>query len=95
MRALKAGFVHVLDDATFIYHEGQRSFGSSREGRVAAAHRAMRRLHPEYMATVAAFLRADPIKPLRERVLADLQPPRTGTVRSAPGVVTARVGPGA
>jgi GT2 family glycosyltransferase/glycosyltransferase involved in cell wall biosynthesis len=76
MRALKAGFAHVLDDATFIYHEGQRSFGTSREGRVAAAHRAMRRLHPEYMATVAAFLRADPIQPLRERVLAGLDPPR-------------------
>ncbi|HEV7518966.1 MAG TPA: glycosyltransferase [Thermoanaerobaculia bacterium] len=81
MRALKAGFAHALDDATFIYHEGQRSFGTSREGRVAAAHRAMRRLHPEYMATVAAFLRADPVRPLRERVLANLHPPRTSTPR--------------
>ncbi len=76
MRALKAGFAHVLDDATFIFHEGQRSFGTSRVGRVAAAHRAMRRLHPEYMATVAAFLRADPLRPLRDRVLADLFAPR-------------------
>jgi GT2 family glycosyltransferase/glycosyltransferase involved in cell wall biosynthesis len=76
MRALKAGFAHALDDATFIFHEGQRSFGTSRVGRVAAAHRAMRRLHPEYMATVAAFLRADPLRPLRERVLAELDPAR-------------------
>ncbi len=76
MRALKAGYAHALDDATFIFHEGQRSFGAARGGRVAAAHRAMRRLHPEYMATVAAFLRADPLAPLRARVLADLAPPR-------------------
>jgi len=76
MRALKAGFAHGLDDATFLYHEGQRSFGTGRDERVAAAHRALRRLHPEYMATVAAFLRADPLKPLRERVIADLGPPR-------------------
>jgi len=76
MRALKAGYAHVLDDATFIFHEGQRSFGAARGRRVAAAHRAMRRLHPEYMATVAAFLRADPLAPLRERVLAGLTPPR-------------------
>lgn len=76
MRALKAGYAHVLDDATFIFHEGQRSFGAARGRRVAAAHRAMRRLHPEYMATVAAFLRADPLAPLRERVVADLAPPR-------------------
>ena len=31
-RALKAGFLNVLDDATFIYHAGQRSFGASRSG---------------------------------------------------------------
>ncbi len=72
-RALKAGFLNVLDDATFIYHAGQRSFGSSRSARVKAAHRAMRRLHPEYIATVASFLRADPLKPARERVLAGLR----------------------
>jgi glycosyltransferase involved in cell wall biosynthesis/GT2 family glycosyltransferase len=76
MRALKAGYAHVLDDATFIFHEGQRSFGASRDRRVRAAHRAMRRLHPEYLATIAAFIREDPIRPLRQRVLAELRPAR-------------------
>jgi glycosyltransferase involved in cell wall biosynthesis len=76
MRALKAGYAHVLDDATFIFHEGQRSFGASRDRRVRSAHRAMRRLHPEYLATVAAFIREDPIRPLRQRVLAELRPAR-------------------
>ena len=56
MRALKAGYAHVLDDATFIYHEGQRSFGSTRGHRVHAAHKAMQKLHPEYLATVARFI---------------------------------------
>src|SRR5436305_5172538 len=42
LRALKAGYAHVLDDATFIFHEGQRSFGTGRDRRVRAAHRAMR-----------------------------------------------------
>ncbi len=76
MRALKAGYAHVLDDATFIFHEGQRSFGTSRDRRVRSAHRAMQRLHPEYLATVAAFIREDPVRPLRQRVLADLRPAR-------------------
>ena len=84
-RALKAGFLNVLDDATFIYHAGQRSFGSSRSARVKAAHRAMRRLHPEYMPTVARFLRADPLKPARERVLAGAARPRAGRAPAAPG----------
>jgi len=68
MRALKAGYLHLLDDATFIYHAGQRSFGASRSPRVRAAHRAMTRLHPEYIPTVAKFLREDPVAAARQRV---------------------------
>lgn len=75
-RALKAGFAHVLDDATFVYHEGHQSFGPSRRARVKQAHRALTRLHPEYLPTVAAFIAQDPIRPLRERVIAELKPPR-------------------
>lgn len=84
MRALKAGYVHVLDDATFIFHEGQRSFGASRGRRVDAAHRAMQRLHPEYLATVGAFLREDPIRPLRQRVLAELRPVKRAQLPGRP-----------
>ncbi|HLX08186.1 MAG TPA: glycosyltransferase [Thermoanaerobaculia bacterium] len=76
MRALKAGYAHVLDDTTFVFHEGHRSFGTSRRRRVAAAHGQLARLHPEYLATVAHFVRADPLLPLRERVLAAVAPPR-------------------
>jgi GT2 family glycosyltransferase len=75
MRALKAGYAHVLDDATFIFHEGQRSFGSSHAARIVVAHRQLARLHPEYLATVARFLRDDPLQPIRERVVAALRPP--------------------
>jgi glycosyltransferase involved in cell wall biosynthesis/GT2 family glycosyltransferase len=74
MRASEAGYVHVLDDATFVFHEGQRSFGPAREQRVRAAHRVMRRRHPEYLARVARFIREDPLRPLRERVLEGLTP---------------------
>jgi glycosyltransferase involved in cell wall biosynthesis/GT2 family glycosyltransferase len=76
MRALKAGYAHVLDDATFVFHEGHRSFGRTRRGRVSAAHRRLAGLHPEYRATVARFLRDDPLRPLRERVVGALAPER-------------------
>ncbi|HEX9944073.1 MAG TPA: glycosyltransferase [Thermoanaerobaculia bacterium] len=72
-RALEAGFLNVLDDATFIYHAGHRSFGASRPERVTAAHRAMERLHPAYLPTVARFLREDPLRPARERVVEALR----------------------
>src|SRR6185503_6924242 len=76
MRALGAGFVHVLDDATFIYHAGHRSFGATRGRRVLRAHRALRRLHPAYLPTIAAFMRADPLRGARERVGEGLRPAR-------------------
>ena len=48
MRASRAGFVHVLDDATFVYHAGQRSFGAvapgAARGRPCAS---LTRAHPE------------------------------------------------
>lgn len=71
-RALRAGWLHVLDDATFIWHAGQGSFGASRGPRVRAAHRALRRLHPEYLPTIARFIAEDPLAPARERVIAAL-----------------------
>ncbi|MFL6290910.1 MAG: glycosyltransferase [Thermoanaerobaculia bacterium] len=81
MRALKAGYAHVLDDATFIFHEGQRSFGTRRAELVRYALGAMRRLHPEYLATVARFVREDPIRPLRERVVSAIVPARSAASR--------------
>jgi glycosyltransferase involved in cell wall biosynthesis/GT2 family glycosyltransferase len=69
MRALAAGFVHVLDDATFIYHAGQRSFGAARGDRVRAAERRMRRRHPAYRATIAEFMREDPLREARGRIV--------------------------
>jgi GT2 family glycosyltransferase len=76
-RASKAGWTHVLDDATFIFHEGQASFGASTESRVRQAHRAIRRRHPEFLPAVSRFLTSDPLRPLRERVLAALRPARS------------------
>ena len=37
LRAAAAGWEHCLDDATFVFHEGQRSFGRTRERRVRRA----------------------------------------------------------
>ena len=82
MRASAAGFGHVLDDATYVWHRGQGSFGSERAARVRRAHRRMRRLHPTYIPAVADFIRRDPLAPVRERVL-DALAPRRATPRPA------------
>jgi GT2 family glycosyltransferase/glycosyltransferase involved in cell wall biosynthesis len=74
MRASAAGFEHLLDDATYVWHRGQGSFGAERELRMRSAHRRMRRRHPGYLVAVAEFIRRDPIAEARGRVLAALAP---------------------
>ena len=83
MRARAAGYEHVLDDATFIFHAGQRSFGASRDGRVRRAERRMRSLYPEYTRLISRFIREDPLRPIRDRVTSALSSRRTAT-RSGP-----------
>ncbi len=76
LRAAGRGFVHLLDDATFVYHAGQKSFGRRRKRRVEAGHRVIRRRHPDFFPALARFLAADPLAPLRRRVIEALAPPR-------------------
>jgi glycosyltransferase involved in cell wall biosynthesis/GT2 family glycosyltransferase len=68
MRALARGWLHVADDATFIEHAGQRSFGASRAALLRDAARTLRRLHPRYMPTIAEFMKRDPMKEVRARI---------------------------
>jgi glycosyltransferase involved in cell wall biosynthesis/GT2 family glycosyltransferase len=72
--ALARGWVHVADDATFIYHAGHRSFGASRARLERRGEAALRRLHPRYMPTIAAFMKADPLAEVRKRIVDAITP---------------------
>jgi glycosyltransferase involved in cell wall biosynthesis/GT2 family glycosyltransferase len=83
MRALARGWVHVADDATWIYHAGHRSFGASRASLQRAAGKTLARLHPRYMPTIAEFMKRDPLDAVRTRIGAALGIAKTGK----PGIV--------
>jgi len=74
MRALARGWVHVADDATFIYHAGHRSFGSARTRLQRRAAATLRRLHPRYMATITAAMKDDPLADVRARIVDAIAP---------------------
>lgn len=59
VRATRAGWTHVVDDATLIFHVRSASFGSEREALVRAGRAIIDQRYPEYTAAVRAFL-ADP-----------------------------------
>lgn len=91
LRATKAGWEHCLDDATFVFHEGQSSFGRSRERRVRAAERALKKRYPDYFPRIAAFMAQDPVAPARRPILAALEkmalPLPKGEAPRRPGIV--------
>ncbi|HET8797045.1 MAG TPA: glycosyltransferase, partial [Thermoanaerobaculia bacterium] len=70
LRALARGWLHILDDATFVFHAGHRSFGAARGVEERKGRRRMARAHPRYFATIADFMRRDPLAPVRARIAA-------------------------
>ena len=72
-RAARRGYVHVLDDATFVFHEGSRSFGRRRGHRIKRGERMVRERYPEYVREISDFIKKDSIAPARARVLAELR----------------------
>ncbi|MBP9826681.1 MAG: glycosyltransferase [Thermoanaerobaculia bacterium] len=73
LRAAAAGWEHCLDDATFVFHEGQRSFGRTRDRRVRQAERTLARRYPDFRARLAAWMTEDPVAPARRPILEALR----------------------
>ena len=67
MRAKKAGFVNLIDDATFVYHRKSASFGAERAVLAEEGGRHLKKLHPSYRDEVQRWLKEDPLDPLRRR----------------------------
>jgi GT2 family glycosyltransferase/glycosyltransferase involved in cell wall biosynthesis len=55
MRALRAGFEHVLDDRTYVYHRRSASFGELKADNYAAGREVLRERYPEYHWLISAF----------------------------------------
>ena len=68
MRASEAGYVHLLDASTYVYHAGGASFNEGAEALKRNAQAVIDRRWPHYNSLVAEFIGRDPIRPLRERL---------------------------
>jgi len=73
IRATATGFEHIADDATFVFHAGQRSFGAGTAKRVRRAMRKLRSADPTYIPRVASFIESDPLATIRRRVVAEIE----------------------
>ncbi len=87
LRLAARGWRHVLDDATYVWHRGSGSFGSETTARARAAERLLARRHPSFLPRLAEFMREDPLRGARERVLDGLRPPRVRVARPLPRIL--------
>lgn len=68
MRAGAAGWRHVVDDATFVLHEREASFGAEKAELSKAGREAVDRLHPSYTSEVRGFVRSPEMEEARAAV---------------------------
>jgi GT2 family glycosyltransferase len=87
LRLAARGWSHVLDDAAYVWHRGAGSFGGESAERARRAERLLARRHPGFLPRVAAFMREDPLRPARERVLEALRPRRSASAAPLPRVL--------
>lgn len=68
MRALKKGWTHVLDDASFVYHRRGASFSEEKEVLAEKNRKVLDELHPEYTSLVRTFVASPEIAEIRSRI---------------------------
>jgi glycosyltransferase involved in cell wall biosynthesis len=65
LRTSAAGFIHLIDDATYVFHRRSASFGEKKEAILEASLRTLDQLHPHYKQLVAQWDSADLLDPFR------------------------------
>jgi GT2 family glycosyltransferase len=73
MRALSAGWRHVLCDAAYVAHAGGASFGPLGLAPNGEAMEILLQRHPDYMDRVRAFIDADPMAARRRRIVSEYE----------------------
>ncbi|NOZ87312.1 MAG: glycosyltransferase [Deltaproteobacteria bacterium] len=73
MRGTDRGWIHVVDDSTYIYHERTASFGAGKEKLVEHNRKILEKKHPHYPLLVKEFVTGNPLRPVQEIVRDILQ----------------------
>lgn len=68
MRAVRAGFEHVIDDRTFVFHARSASFGKLKAGLYASGRAVIRERYPEYDELIRVFSEGTTMLDVRWRI---------------------------
>ncbi|PAX54331.1 glycosyltransferase [Brunnivagina elsteri] len=67
-RATKRGYFHIIDDATFVYHAGSKSFKAEKQKLIEDNSKVLARLHPRYFPEVHSLIQANPFKDIIDNI---------------------------
>ena len=69
LRARKAGWINILDDATYIFHAGSTSFTNKiRKQQVAKNLKVIERLYPGYQKSISDFVINNPLSDIHKNI---------------------------
>ncbi|MGB9498500.1 MAG: glycosyltransferase family 2 protein [Dissulfuribacterales bacterium] len=66
MRAGKRGFLHFIEDSTYIYHKRAASFKETKKDIIMQSMKTLTRMHPEYKYLVLKWIISDPLDEFRK-----------------------------
>ncbi|MBD2774700.1 glycosyltransferase [Iningainema tapete] len=67
-RASKSGYFHIIDDSTFVYHAGSKSFKADKQKLIEENSKILAKLHPRYFPEVHSFIEANPLKDILDNI---------------------------
>ncbi|WJS85376.1 glycosyltransferase [Paracoccus sp. TOH] len=91
MRAGRAGWLHLVDDRTYVFHDRSKSFGSAKDELIKAGRAVIDRRYPEYKKAIRVFAHGDELALARmqaRRAQEDCQDPRATLPRTLYVVAT-------
>ena len=68
MRANRLGWIHIIDDATLIYHVRSASFGEEKHELMKQGRKIIDERYPEYTKSVKQLINNESLKQIRERI---------------------------
>ena len=93
MRALRAGWRHVIDDRTYVFHDRSKSFGGSKDDLITAGRAVVDQRYPEYKSAISIFASDPKIALARFRVRAvEAGRARTGALTRILFVIATQTG---
>ncbi|WP_414622715.1 glycosyltransferase [Calothrix sp. CCY 0018] len=72
-RASETGYFHIVDDATFVYHAGSKSFKSDKQKLIEDNSKILAKLHPRYFPEVYSFIESNPLNDILDNIKLHLE----------------------